>query len=138
MNPKIWLVLAGLLGAAGVALGAYHAHGLQGWLEGQGLDSAEVAKRMHNCEVGVRYQMYHALALAVVALLAFRGNAASLTIAGLCFFLGVLIFSGLLYGIVFTGIKILGAIVPIGGVLLIVGWLALAWAALGISTALSK
>jgi uncharacterized membrane protein YgdD (TMEM256/DUF423 family) len=138
MNPKIWLVLAGLLGAAGVALGAYHAHGLQGWLEGEGLDSAEVAKRMHNCEVGVRYQMYHALALAAVAMLAFRHHAASLTIAGLCFFLGVMIFSGLLYGIVFTGIKILGAIVPLGGVLLIVGWLALAWAALGMSTAAPK
>ncbi|MBW3598063.1 MAG: DUF423 domain-containing protein [Planctomycetes bacterium] len=130
MNPKIWLVLAGLLGAVGVSLGAYHAHGLEGWLEKQGLDSVEVAKRMHNCEVGVRYQMYHALALAAVAILAFQQKSTtSLTVAGVCFFLGVLIFSGLLYGIVFTGVKILGAIVPIGGVLLIVGWLALAWAA---------
>jgi uncharacterized membrane protein YgdD (TMEM256/DUF423 family) len=130
MNPKIWLFLAGILGASGVALGAYHAHGLEGWLIRQGLDSAEVAKRMHNCEVGVRYQMYHTLALVGVALLAFRGNSAGLAAAGICFFLGVLIFSGLLYGIVFTGIKILGAIVPIGGVLMIIGWLALAVAAL--------
>jgi uncharacterized membrane protein YgdD (TMEM256/DUF423 family) len=130
MNPKIWLVLAGILGASGVALGAFHAHGLDGWLTKQGLDSAEVAKRLHNCEVGVRYQMYHALALVGVAILAFRSNTAALTAAGVCFFLGVLIFSGLLYGIVFTGVKILGAIVPIGGVLMIVGWLALAIAAM--------
>ena len=136
MNPKIWLVLAGLLGAAGVSLGAYHAHGLEGWLEKQGLDSVEVAGRMHNCEVGVRYQMYHVLALAAVAILAFRQNTASLAVAGVCFFLGVLIFSGLLYGIVFTGVKILGAIVPIGGVLLIVGWLALAWAAFKLESTL--
>jgi uncharacterized membrane protein YgdD (TMEM256/DUF423 family) len=130
MNPKIWLVLAGILGATGVALGAYHAHGLEGWLTKQGLDSVEVAKRMHNCEVGVRYQMYHTLALVGVALLAFRSNSASLAAAGVCFFLGVLLFSGLLYGIVFTGMKILGAIVPIGGVLMIVGWIVLVVAAI--------
>jgi uncharacterized membrane protein YgdD (TMEM256/DUF423 family) len=130
MNPKIWLVLAGILGATGVVLGAYHAHGLESWLTRQGLDSIEVAKRMHNCEVGVRYQMYHTLALVGVALLAFRNPGASLTAAGACFFLGVLLFSGLLYGIVFTGVKVLGAIVPIGGLLMIVGWLALAVAAM--------
>jgi uncharacterized membrane protein YgdD (TMEM256/DUF423 family) len=136
MNPKIWIILAGLLGAAGVSLGAYHAHGLEEWLEKRGLDSAEVAGRMHNCEVAVRYQMYHALALAAVGILALRQNTGSLTVAGVCFFLGVLIFSGLLYGIVFTGVKILGAIVPIGGVLLIVGWLALAWAAVRLESTL--
>lgn len=133
MNPKIWLILASLLGAAGVGLGAFHAHGMSDWLERQGLDSVEIAKRMQNCETGLRYQMYHALALAVVGVLALRQNTAALTAAGVCFFLGVLIFSGLLYGIVFTGVKILGAIVPIGGVLMIVGWLALAVAALRIS-----
>ncbi len=132
MNPKLWLILAGLLGAVGVTLGAFGAHGLPGWLANQGLDAAEVDKRMHNWEVGVRYQMYHALALAVVALLALRHNTASLSVAGFCFVLGVLIFSGLLYALVVTGVKILGAIVPIGGVLLIVGWLALVVAAMSL------
>jgi uncharacterized membrane protein YgdD (TMEM256/DUF423 family) len=132
MNPKLWLILAGLLGAVGVTLGAFGAHGLPGWLANQGLDAAEVDKRMHNWEVGVRYQMYHALALAVVALLALRHNTASLSAAGFCFVLGVLIFSGLLYVLVVTGVKILGAIVPIGGVLMIVGWLALVVAAMSL------
>jgi uncharacterized membrane protein YgdD (TMEM256/DUF423 family) len=129
MGAKFWLVVAGLLGALGVTLGAFGAHGLPGWLEGQGLDSVEVAKRMHNWEVGVRYHMYHALAIAVVALLALRQNSTSLLIAGVCFLLGVLIFSGLLYALVISGVKILGAIVPIGGVLMILGWIALAAAA---------
>ncbi len=131
MNPKTWLILAGLLGAVGVALGAFGAHWLPGWLEGLSLDPAEVGKRMHNWEVGVRYQMYHALALAVVALLAFQRSGTALTVAGVCFLLGVLIFSGLLYALVLSGVKILGAIVPIGGVLMIIGWLALLVAAAG-------
>jgi uncharacterized membrane protein YgdD (TMEM256/DUF423 family) len=131
VNPKLWLVLAALLGAADVALGSFHAHGLEQWLQKQTTDAGEVAKRMENCATGLKYQMYHALALCAVGLLAFRQNSAALTAAGVCFFLGVLLFSGMLYGIVFTGVKILGAIVPIGGVLMIVGWLALAWAAVG-------
>jgi uncharacterized membrane protein YgdD (TMEM256/DUF423 family) len=126
MNPKIWLVLAGILGASGVALGAYHAHGLEGWLTKQGLDSAEIVKRLHNCEVGVRYQMYHALALVGVAILAFRGNYAGLTAAGMLFLLGMLLFSGGLYWSVFSAVKIHWSIVPGGGLLLIIGWLALA------------
>lgn len=134
MNPKTWLILAGLLGALGVTLGAFGAHWLPGWLEGHDLDATEVNKRMHNWEVGVRYQMYHALALAVVALLALRRPTPSLTIAGVCFLLGVLIFSGLLYALVISGVKILGAIVPIGGVLMIIGWLALTVAAAGMTS----
>ena len=73
--------------------------------------------------------MYHALALLAVGWLAGRGAGMSANVAGWCFELGVLIFCGCLYALVLSGMKVLGAVVPIGGVLLIVGWLALAVAA---------
>ncbi len=129
MQPKYWILLASLLGASGVALGAFQAHGLEPFLARQGLTGEELAKRMNNCEVGVRYQMYHALALLAVAWVVSQTGGGAAQTAGFCLFAGVLIFSGCLYGIVFTGVKILGAIVPIGGLLMIIGWLSLAVAA---------
>jgi uncharacterized membrane protein YgdD (TMEM256/DUF423 family) len=80
-------------------------------------------------EVAVRYQMYHALALVAVGLWSERHPSRRATAAGLCFLLGVVVFSGLLYALAFTQIKILGAIVPIGGLAFIGGWLCLAAAA---------
>ena len=80
---------------------------------------------MATWEVAVRYQMYHALALLVVGVWASFQPSRALVIAGLAFVLGVVIFSGCLYALVLTGVKVLGAIVPIGGLLLIIGWLAL-------------
>jgi uncharacterized membrane protein YgdD (TMEM256/DUF423 family) len=126
MTAKTWILLAGILGAAGVALGAFGAHSLPGLLSGWQLDDAEIAKRLDTFEKGARYQMYHVLALLAVGLLALHRPAAALNVAGVAFVLGILIFSGLLYAIVFTGIKPLGAIVPLGGTALIVGWIALA------------
>jgi uncharacterized membrane protein YgdD (TMEM256/DUF423 family) len=93
---------------------------------------------MQNCDTAVRYQMYHTLALVAVGLLALRHNSTALTVTGVCFFFGVVLFSGFLYGFVFTGNRTLVHVVPFGGVLLILGWLALAWAALGTSTGESK
>lgn len=120
MSPRSWLVLGALLGGLGVIIGALGAHGLK--------DKLVELGREADYETAVRYQMYHAIALVAVGLLGAQGRTVSLQVAGWCFLLGVLIFSGLLYALIFTGQRWLGAIVPIGGTLMIVGWFSLAFA----------
>ncbi|QGJ68361.1 Proline--tRNA ligase [Planctomycetales bacterium 10988] len=125
MNPTFWLISGGILGLLGVGLGAFGAHGLESetWHQRLGWDSPEmVQKNLETFETAVRYQMYHVPALILVGLWAAWRPSRWLTASGICFLLGILIFSGLLYALVFSGVKILGAIVPIGGVLLMVGW----------------
>ena len=74
-------------------------------------------------ETGVRYQMYHTLAILIVAAAIGRiGEARLLEIAGWSFFAGVVLFSGSLYTLAMTGVTILGAITPFGGVLFLIGW----------------
>jgi uncharacterized membrane protein YgdD (TMEM256/DUF423 family) len=123
---KTWIVLAGILGAVGVGVGAFGAHSLPGLLSSWQLDDAEIAKRMDTFEKGVRYQMYHALALLAVGLLTLHKPCGALSAAGVCFTVGMVLFSGLLYAIVLTGLRWLGAVVPIGGTAFIAGWVALA------------
>lgn len=114
-----WLIAGSLLGAAAVAVGAFGAHGLA--------DLLAAAGHADTWETGARYGMYHALALVAVGLRASsRGSSGMLTAAGWCLLVGTLIFSGCLAALSLTGIRVLGAIVPIGGTLLIVGWLCLA------------
>jgi uncharacterized membrane protein YgdD (TMEM256/DUF423 family) len=113
-----WYGVAGaILGAAGVAMGAFGAHGLRARLEERQLEIWETA---------ARYQLWHALALVLVGLWIARGAVMSARIAGGAFLAGTIIFSGSLYLLALTGRTWLGAITPIGGVLLIVGWVALA------------
>ncbi|MBM3973868.1 MAG: DUF423 domain-containing protein [Planctomycetes bacterium] len=115
MRSTTSIRLGAALGALAVVAGAFGAHALQGRLDDRALQTFEVA---------VRYQTYHALALVLCGLLAERGwrtaGAARALLAG------VLAFSGTLYALVLTGAKWLGAITPIGGVLLVVGWVLLA------------
>lgn len=118
-----------VLGALGVILGAFGAHGLESSIKDWGLDATEQAKRLHNWEVAVRYHMYHALAIVAVGLAAMQRPSKTLSWSAGLFTVGVLIFSGCLYVLVLSGIKKLGAIVPIGGTSLIVGWVLLAIAA---------
>lgn len=121
MSGTTWIRLGAILGGVGVIAGAFGAHGLEGVLDGRSFE---------NFETAARYQMYHAPALLAVGLLALHGRSGTaLSIAGWSFLLGVLIFSGTLYALAFTGIRWLGAITPIGGVALIVGWFGLAVAA---------
>lgn len=114
-----WIGATGaVFGLLAVALGAFGAHGLRGRLSPGDMAIFETA---------VRYQMYHALGLVLVAALTalvpgFRGRG-----VGWAFTLGVLIFSGSLYALVLTGQRWLGALTPLGGVALLVGWGALAW-----------
>ena len=143
MDPRIWLVCGAVLGGLGVITGAYGAHGLEKKLTADTelansiAASGETSNReadptlavprlLGSYEVAVRYQMYHALALLLVGVLARISPQTAWTIAGLLLLAGVLVFSGSLYALVFTRVKMWGAVTPIGGLLLIVGWLAVA------------
>jgi uncharacterized membrane protein YgdD (TMEM256/DUF423 family) len=111
-------VLGAVFGLLGVALGAFGAHGLQGRLTPEDLGTFETA---------VRYQMYHSLALLLAANLSLRGFTGARALVGWAFSFGILVFSGSLYALVFTGERWLGAVTPIGGVAFLIGWGTLAW-----------
>lgn len=108
-----WLGIAAINGALAVMAGAFAAHGLKARLSP---DSLAVF------ETGARYQMYHALAMAMTALVAARS-------AAIAFLAGIVLFSGSLYLLALTGTPILGAITPLGGLCFIAGWVLLAWRA---------
>ncbi|HYX32475.1 MAG TPA: DUF423 domain-containing protein [Oligoflexus sp.] len=116
----LWVGLGALFAAIGVGLGAFGAHALKVRLSPEDLAIFEV---------GVRYQMYHALALIGVGAVAMRLESNLVKGAGWAFVIGILIFSGSLYALVATGTRILGAVTPIGGVAFIAGWLMLMIAA---------
>ena len=103
-----------------VALGAFGAHALRGRL---------VPDMLIVFEIGVRYQMYHALALLGVGGVAGRLPGGAVATAGWLFVAGTVLFSGSLYALAFTGQRWLGAVTPLGGVAFLAGWAALAWAA---------
>ena len=104
-----------------VALGAFGAHGLR---------SRIVPDMLVTFEIGVRYQMYHVFALLAVAMAIGQfGQLRLLYIAGWAFITGTLIFSGSLYALALTGTGMFGAITPIGGVGLLIGWACLAFVA---------
>ena len=112
-----WVGLGSLLAALGVGLGAFGAHALK-----MRLDVPDLAI----FETGVRYQMYHALALIGLGFVAAKIDSNLLKVAGWLFLLGILVFSGSLYTLVLTGQRWWGAVTPIGGVAFIVGWSLLA------------
>lgn len=120
---KLFMVLGALLGGLSVLIGAFAAHSLRGVLSQSALALVET---------GARYQMYHSLALLGVGLLYLwqKESNLPLTIAGSCFIAGVLCFSGSLYGLSGGAAPWLGPVTPLGGVLLLMGWGALAIAAL--------
>jgi len=127
MQPNRAIAIGAMLGAVGVGLGAFGAHGLEERLAGLGWDADQVLRRVDIFETAVRYQMYHAPALVLVGLLGMHRRSPCLTAASWMFLLGVLIFSGLLYVLVFASDqwRWLGAVVPIGGTALIIGWVSL-------------
>jgi uncharacterized membrane protein YgdD (TMEM256/DUF423 family) len=126
MTPRLAILAGAVLGAVSVAAGAFGAHGLKAFLESAGQSA--------NWETAFRYSLVHAVAIVATGLVAAvpqsTGCRGALTAATACFILGTLIFSGCLAALCLTGVKILGAIVPIGGTLLIAGWILLAIAAL--------
>jgi uncharacterized membrane protein YgdD (TMEM256/DUF423 family) len=126
-----WLLVGALLGGAAVASGAFGAHGLKAHFASDGVLSEADQQQMANWETAARYQMYHGLAVVAVAVLGNRRGRLLLDAAAVSFTIGTLVFSGCLYVLVLTGQRWLGAVVPVGGTLLILGWLCLAIAAVG-------
>ena len=142
---RILVIVSALWAAGAVAMGAFGAHALRDALPR--IHPPESVARMEaNWETAARYHLLHAVA-ALVALSwigrledqrqAETGNMAAVPsgtrfLSVYCFLAGSLIFAGCLYAMVLGGPRILGAVVPIGGVLMIGGWVALAWSALGL------
>jgi uncharacterized membrane protein YgdD (TMEM256/DUF423 family) len=117
---RTFMFVGALMGFVGVGLGAFGAHALKGRLS---------PDMLAIFETGVRYQMYHALALLALAAMMTRLEGRAVVVAGWSFTAGILIFSGSLYALALTGVTVLGAITPIGGVAFLAGWIALAIAA---------
>lgn len=117
---RIFAALGAASGFVGVAAGAFGAHGLKARLTPELLAVFDTA---------ARYQMIHALALLAVAWAIGRWPSRAAVASGWCFVAGTLIFSGSLYLLALTGVRGLGAITPVGGVLFLCGWLLLALAA---------
>jgi uncharacterized membrane protein YgdD (TMEM256/DUF423 family) len=120
---KTFLLIGAVAGFLAVALGAFGAHGLRSRLSPEMLAVFETA---------VRYHMYHALAIVLVALMLGRFDGWMFRAAGWAFTVGIVLFSGSLYLLAVTGVTILGAITPLGGVALLLGWGLLAVAAVAL------
>jgi uncharacterized membrane protein YgdD (TMEM256/DUF423 family) len=117
-----FFALGAVFGFLAVALGAFGAHALRSRL---------APSELAIYETGVRYQMYHALALMVVAWATSQWPAAgTLRVAGWLFVAGILLFSGSLYALALSGHSRLGAVTPLGGLAFLLAWALLAWTAL--------
>ena len=129
---KFWGASGAILAFLAIALGAFAAHGLGDHFEklyaetpakmvaGHPVPASQ--KYLADFKTGAEYQFYHALALLFVSLLSRDGSSKLLKVAGWCFLLGTLFFSGSLYLLTMLAIPVFGAITPIGGVLFLVGW----------------
>jgi uncharacterized membrane protein YgdD (TMEM256/DUF423 family) len=124
-------VLAAVNGFVAVALGAFGAHGLKARLAAL----ADGAQRLAWWETAAHYHLMHALAIGLSAYLAARAPGAAAHASGFCFAAGIVLFSGSLYAMTLTGVRVLGAVTPIGGLLLLAGWAAVLIAALRSSAA---
>ncbi len=115
---RIFLIVGAVMGAFGVAAGAFAAHGLKSRL---------TPDLLAVFETGAHYQLVHALALLAVGLVMTRFSHPAISASGWFFIVGIVIFSGSLYVLALTGFRWLGAITPVGGLAIIAGWLTLAW-----------
>jgi len=117
MNGRLWLTLAALSGALAVAAGAFGAHAAPGLIQKAWL------------QTGASYQLVHALAAVAAILLARQSGARMAARAAVLFVVGAFVFSSSLYLMALGAPRVLGAVTPLGGVLMILGWLTLALAA---------
>jgi uncharacterized membrane protein YgdD (TMEM256/DUF423 family) len=116
---KPWISLGALNALLAVAAGAFGAHALRAKIP---------ADRLAGFETGARYHMYHALGLIAVGLLAAHRNESG-NVPGAAMLTGIVLFSGSLYALALSGVRVLGAITPFGGIAFMTGWAALAWMA---------
>ena len=147
MNPRRWIICGAVLGGLAVGLGALGAHGLQGYLRTAATsgphaerlseilhsgvrDEPRVERLRESYETAVRYHLAHALAIIAIGLTTLAARPRMLAAAGWCFLVGTVLFSGFLYAWVFTldQHRFLVHVVPIGGSLLVLGWILLAGA----------
>ena len=117
---KTFVLLGSVNAFLSVALGAFGAHGLKSRIS---------PDMLAVYETGVHYHMMHALGLILVAILAEKWSSPLISWSGWALFVGIVLFSGSLYALSISGIRILGAITPLGGVSFLVGWVLLAIAA---------
>jgi uncharacterized membrane protein YgdD (TMEM256/DUF423 family) len=122
MTGPFWIRLGAIFAGLAVAAGAFGAHGLR---------TRITPHLLEVFEKGAYYQMVHALALIAVGVIAMQRTSTALTVAGVGFAIGILLFSGSLYALALGGPTDLGKITPFGGLAFLVGWTALAVAALG-------
>lgn len=114
---KFFFILGAINAFLSVALGAFGAHGLEGKIP---------QKYLETWQTGVQYQMFHSLGLFVVAFFMDKlPNAGLITWAGWLMFIGIILFSGSLYVLSVTQIKVLGAITPFGGISFLIAWILL-------------
>ncbi|WHY14066.1 DUF423 domain-containing protein [Peribacillus frigoritolerans] len=110
---KLFIILGALNGFIAVALGAFGAHGLEGKIPDKYLETWQTA---------VQYQMFHAVGLLVLGLLAGKIDSPLINWSGCLMLIGIILFSGSLFVLSVTQIKVLGAITPLGGVSFLVAW----------------
>ena len=125
MNVQPWIIVAALIGSSGVALGAYHTHGLEKNLAKKVADPEELRHRIDQFGAGTRYQMYHAAALVGLIGLSVGQPSRWTRFAAALLTVGIVLFSGSLYALALTGTKIFAHIAPIGGLTLIAAWLSM-------------
>ncbi|MBF8999749.1 DUF423 domain-containing protein [Vibrio nitrifigilis] len=126
MQAKSLLAIGGIFSGLGVVLGAFAAHGLK---------SIVTPKMDAVFQVGVHYQFIHAAAILLVGVLMLLPNFSAaaqknFSRAAICFIIGIFCFSGSLYALALTGVKWIGPITPLGGLLFILGWVFFVVAAL--------
>jgi uncharacterized membrane protein YgdD (TMEM256/DUF423 family) len=110
---KLFIILGALNGFIAVALGAFGAHGLEGKIPDKYLETWQTA---------VQYQMFHAVGLLVIGILAGKISSPLINWSGWLMLIGIILFSGSLFVLSVTQIKVLGAITPLGGVSFLVAW----------------
>ena len=126
MPGRNWIVAGAVLAALGVGLGAFGAHGLEGWVEKTFESPAEQAKRLANWNTGVRYHLFHAFGILLIGFGSSRLAENWRRIAGILMVLGIALFSGCLYSWVLTSSRTLVMIVPLGGLAFILSWVSVA------------
>lgn len=112
---KLFLISGSIIAGLGVAIGAFGAHAMKAILEANG--------RLETFETGVKYQFYHAIALILLGIIMQKFDDRLFTWAGYSYIIGILIFSGSLFILSLSGVGKWGAVTPLGGVALILGWI---------------